>query len=440
MAQVHLKGSAGNDANDSTTWAQALAKVATASGVTGTGNHILADSAQSESSTAAQTLVGGDATDPKYFISGTPDATTGLTAVAKGYTVNITGGTFNAIVTGYAYIQGFIFNCGNSTNNTQFVCAQTAECVQTFKDCDIYLLGNSASSSIQLGSNSSVDGSEVDWDNVNVRFANAAQRLNLNNVTLRWTGGGVASGGTAVTSLFGAGASAGRVARVRMNGVDLSNLGSGFSFLATATGIVHIVGHGLKMPSGWTGVLCSSQTDAGSWRVELYDCDVTNAGHVRFLIGDRTGEAQQETTITRTGSGDGIADFSIKMTGRTEAEFPLRYFACHEQAIWNSVTGSSRTIKVEVAANSALTNKEVVLRVRYYSSTGSPIVTEVRTAPTFIASAAALTTSAASWNGSPSNKYKLELTFTPQRAGYIVWDVLSYTTTPVYVDPLAVLS
>lgn len=442
MADIHLKGSSGNNANNGSTWALAKATMEGAMSVAAAGDRILCDASASEN-TGSTTLAasGGGVGGPLVILSGTPDVTTGLTALSAGYTYKVSGGTFDLHMSGFGYVQGVTLIAGTSTNATVMKLLQGGDNMQTFDNCDFRIESTASSCRIEIGISSSTDGGQMTWKNCDAYFSHASQTLQLRNCEFHWTGGSILSGGATPSTLFGTGSAAGRGVKIRMTGVDLSNMGSSFNFLASPAGTIDLVVRGCKLPSSWSGSLMSGSGSFAHWRAEMHDCDTANNGYVRFLIKDRYGEAVQETTIKRTGSGDGIADYSIKATGVSGGtvvpSFPSHGFAIHEQAIWNSATGSSKTLTVEIAANSALTNKEVVLRARYYSSTGAPLLTQVTSEPTVLASAAAPTSSSETWGGSPSNKYKLTVSFTPQRAGYVLWDVVSFTNTAVYIDPAA---
>jgi hypothetical protein len=443
MTIGHLPGaSTGNDADDGSTWALGKATMLSASGIAGTGNLIYADAAGAETRAGSETIAGGTPTDPMRWISGTPDATTGLTAISKGYAYTNSGGTYSATFGGSSSFEGFVFTMGTGTNNASLLLAQNGGCRQSFKDCDFILAGSSSSARITVGLSSSSDGMRADWHNCGVKFASVSQYINVQNAELNWEGGSVLAGGSTPNYLFGPGSPAGRHAKITVTGVNLSNLGTGFSFIGSGpAGQFDLLVRGCKLPASWSGSLVAAAgANNPNFRALMIDCDDDNAGFVRFRLEADQGVAEQETTIMRTGSGDGIADYSIKVTGTSRAKFPGHPFVIHEQAFWNDDTGGSKTLTIELAAGSALTNQQIVARARYYGDAASPKMSVVTSQASQIASAAALTSSSATWNGSPSNKYKIELTFTPEREGYIVWEILSFTTTPVYVDPLPVLA
>jgi hypothetical protein len=137
------------------------------------------------------------------------------------------------------------------------------------------------------------------------------------------------------------------------------------------------------------------------------------------------------------------------MATSASALFPSAPLESPEMVKWNTATGSSKTVTVEIVHDgaAAFDNDEVWLEVQYLSASGTPlgaIVTDRMT--NVLSTPAAQATSTATWtgdtgtgpNGSATwNTLKLECTFTPEKAGYIhAKVVMAVPSKTVFVDPL----
>jgi hypothetical protein len=110
----------------------------------------------------------------------------------------------------------------------------------------------------------------------------------------------------------------------------------------------------------------------------------------------------------------------------------------------NTTTGSSKTATVEIVSSASLNNDDIWLLLEYMGTVGSQLASFVDSNPvTPLTAAVVVTTSTASWNSSPATPVyqKLQVTFTPQRAGRVRGRVmLGKASTTVYVDPNIVIT
>lgn len=439
MADIQLKGSAGSDAADGLTWTNAKATMVAA---VAAGNPVWCDKATGESVTGSNlTITAGTQAAPVMVTSGFEAATTGLSSPAAGYGVTVSGGTFAIAINGWGHYDGIVWTCGTGTNNGSISLCQSGDNVQHYLLNSFILGGSGASARINCGIGSTSNATRVVWDACNVQFAGTGQSISVQNSWLRWNGGAVISG-TTPTKLFST--LSGRFAKIEVFGVDLSALANTFYFLdpVSGGGPVELTVIGCKLPSGWASSQLINSPGQINARAELYDCDDGNNGYVRFAVQDPYGSAVQETTTTITGVGDDLSDYSIKIVSSSVSEWPCLPFRLHPQYKRNTATGSSKTLTVEITSDDAtLTNKDVVLRARFYGSTTSPLIGEQSSAPRVTLTATALTTSAQAWNSAKAHTYKISVSFTPNRKGYVTWDVLLFKpSTTVYVSPKAVIS
>jgi len=118
--------------------------------------------------------------------------------------------------------------------------------------------------------------------------------------------------------------------------------------------------------------------------------------------------------------------------------------ATSEIVAWNATTGSAITVTVELVSSASLNNDELWLEVSYLGTSGAPLGTLISSAKaSVLASAAALTTSTATWASSPATPVyqKMSVTFTPQLRGFIHATVkLCVPGKTVYVDPYLVVT
>jgi hypothetical protein len=112
--------------------------------------------------------------------------------------------------------------------------------------------------------------------------------------------------------------------------------------------------------------------------------------------------------------------------------------------VWNTTTGVSKTATVEIISSGTLTNAEISLQVEYLGSASSCLSSFGDSyVATDITTAASVTTSTATWNSSPATpvKQKLQVTFTPQKAGPVRGIVsLRKASATVYVDPVMTIA
>lgn len=211
---------------------------------------------------------------------------------------------------------------------------------------------------------------------------------------------------------------------------------------------------------------------SGSARFDVIDCKFQSAAtlHVRGSIPTSSyinlihspasgnlamtehrfhpgGDLLGETTVVRTGGAtDGTTPYSWAITtvNTTAWNWYMPFEVPQPIVVWNDVTGAVRTVTIELASNTALTEDDVWADVTYAADASSPQSSIATSRRAFLlGTPTALTTSAAAWGGAPANKYKLVIP-TPnvvQQKGYFyIYLRISKLNATIYVDPVATLS
>jgi len=344
------------------------------------------------------------------------------------------------------YIYGFNFLPTGSGGSPTFPQAAVST-IMTHEKCS-WQLGSTSGNRIIVGQSNSAAWF-VHWKDVDVKFANAAQGINLLACPLFWNGGSVLAGSTALTSALISGMCGARGSRLIASGLDLTNMGSACS-LVNSNGMLNgafAIFRNCKLPAGWTGSLSTGTWQLGA-RAEMYNCDSTDTNY-RLWVEDAAGSTKQETTIVRTsGATDGTTPISWKMTSTAAASFFGQKLVSPERAQWNELTGSAKTLTLEIVHDSQgsgtagrFTDAEVWLEVMYLGTAGFPLGTWISDAKANpIATAVDQADSVVAWTTTGLTtplKQALSVSVTPQEKGHFVYRiVVAKKSVTLYVDPL----
>lgn len=447
MANIRVRSTDGNNADDGSTWALAKADLHTATtgglASAGAGGTCYVSQAHAQTQASGVTLAspgtydspvsvicGSDAADPPTSASDTATVTNSSTA----------GMTF----TGSTYYRGIDFQLTATGLTTTFtVNGDTSKSRTTFDNCS--LLASGSAGEMVVGAASTNSRSVQMWKQFDLRLASATSAtVKVYNAQIRWLGGALLTQTNLPTILFTP--QSGYGCDVELHGVDLSVLGSGKSLVSGATEPIaaRVAFHACKFGAS---VSLVSQTPAvASLRVSAYNCDSGDTNY-KLWIEDHSGTILSETTLVRTGgASDGTTPISWSMTSNTNAsEFsPLVSDPIY---LWNETTGSSKTLTVEILHDSAtnLTDAEAWVEVEYLGTSGVPLGSLVSdTRASILATAADQTTSSETWTTTGMtnpNKQALSVSFTPQEKGFAVARVyLAKASKTVYVCPKATVS
>lgn len=121
-----------------------------------------------------------------------------------------------------------------------------------------------------------------------------------------------------------------------------------------------------------SAVMSPAPGQFGGQSFRLENCDSTNTNY-RYFLSLYGGTAQQETTIVRTGGDtDGTTALSWKIVSNANNK-TFQPMELDPLVVWNDVTGSSKTLTVEIASNATLTNADVWVEIEYPSSASYPL-------------------------------------------------------------------
>jgi hypothetical protein len=339
-------------------------------------------------------------------------------------TVTTTGTTAAIAVRGSMYLYGIKFSCGTSTS-AQVLSIQNAASVGQFEACAFILAGTGASNmTVNSGSNA-----KTRWTNCTVQFGAVGQNINVGPGIFEWVNTSSAiTGATIPTSLF-----VPTSGNILVEGVDLSALVSGNSFMNSASQSGTLTFKDCKLGAS---VVAVTNQQTIPQQVFMIRCD---SGNTNYRNEFHTWHADQttETTIVRSGGAtDGVTGFSGKVVTRTVSLYQYPY-DFPPITIWNDTTGTAKTITVEGIASAVPNNDEVWLEVAYLGSSTFPQGSRSSTRKLILGTAAANTTSTATWGGALTGKFKMAVTITPQQKGPITAYVkIGKPSATIYIDPM----
>ncbi len=434
MADRYTRSPDGSDADNGTTWALAKATVTGVCAIDTAGDNLYISSVHSETSGSAVTLsFAGSGLNPVRLLS-VDDSAQPPTALAAGAAISNTGsGAIN--LNGSLYAHGITFSSGGyiTFNNSG------GHGIQRFVNCKFRsTAGGSGGGWAVSQQNAQI---KTIFENCTFKFDAAGTKF-IAQHCVEIKGGGLESGTTSPTSFITAGAD-GRAGLLTIDGFDFSAGGSTMNMISNSTlGAYMVYITNCKMPASWTGLPIASGFLLGAGiRVEMHNCDSADTNY-RLWAVDYYGSIRSETTLVKTGgSSDGTTPFSWKMVSDSTSNYPAGPLESPKISVWNATTGSAVTVTMDILRDNAtaLTDAEIWLEVEYLGTSGYPLATFITDAKaSVLATAANQTTSSATWTTtgmSNPNKQKLEVTFTPQEAGYIQARVmLAKPSTTVYVD------
>jgi hypothetical protein len=357
------------------------------------------------------------------------DMTTGATVTVSSGTL-----TFEATTDNFHYGISYISTSGNIIFNS-FGFKKTY-----LQNCQIYLNTTTTSARITSGGTGTAF-----LDNTTIRFGSTSQLITANangSMSLDWINTPSAIAGSTFPSVLFQGPSAGLTGHlsVTARGVDFSAITG--SLVRNADSVGKFLFDSCQIAASVTRFTTTSIANSGDL-VELVNCyDSTKIFSESY---SPFGVLTTETTITLSGGAtDDVGTFSHKMVSNANAD----KFAGTLNGFWldveNTTTGSSKTATVEIISSTALNNDEIALYLQYEGTSGSSVASFANSfIATPLTTAAAVTSSSATWNSSPSTpqKQKLQVTFTPRQAGRVRGQVrLGKASATVYYDPQIIIT
>jgi len=442
MANIYLRSTDGNDADNGSTWALAKATLAGAFAVAAAGDTIYVSQNHAESQASAMTLTSpGTVTSPCKVLCVNdgvePPTTLETTAVVENT------GSNNMTFAGCAYVYGIIFKCATgATSSVSLLFFSDNKLYWQLEKCVLWYAGVSGSNPRIIF----IYGSTTDSGLVHLKDTDIKMSVNTCAIVgafpVIWQGGKLDGTVLAPTNLFIIGNS--QVSPVLIDGVDLSAMGSDKNLIledSIGSSAKYYLKN-CKLASGIT-ILNASQAIKGQGGSEIYldNCDFGDTNYKIYHLKYQ-GSIVTETTIKRTGgANDGETGFCWKMISLATPQFyaPL---SSPPIVIWNEMTGSVKTLTVEIIHDSvtALKDDEVWVEVEYLGTSGYPLSLFASDRKTDImAEAANQETSLEIWvttGLTNPNKQKLSVAFTPQGKGPVIAKIMftknNYT---VYICP-----
>lgn len=429
MADVYLRSTDGDDADDGSTWALADATLVASMVAAGAGGVTYVSDVHAETQATTMILVGSSSmATPNKIVCG-DDVAEPPTSPSKAATVSMTGTSSSTSINfrGIAYAYGITF----SSSGTMACDNVSQENAWIFEQCTINMANASASSRyFSLGASAN-NLYLMHLKNSDLNFAHANRYISITSGFWLWEGG--AFTGTSPINLFTSG---GRHGKVVVRDVDLSLI-SGNLVGTLGDTVIDILFERCKLHASVT--LSSAVMGNKGQVVRMHGCDVSTGKTIRIEEQHYEGSIVDEQVIVMTdGSSDDTDSFSINMTthasGQSEEYFsPLVYKGI---PIWNNDT-TQKTFTVEIIHDSvtALQDDEVWMTA---SASGSDMKSDIASDIVGTSSPhddnVAGTNPLTSINGSPTNqatstvawtttglsnpnKQKLELTITPEKVG-----------------------
>lgn len=442
MADIYVRSTDGDNADNGSTWALAKATLAGAAAIDSNGDTIYVSHAHSESSSASQTItLAGTPASPVRVICANAGAEPPTTLATSG--VIATTGASNITVNGAtsAYLYGLTFRAGDGTANASlFFGGDAASRLLSLEQCTLHLRTGNGTSRVNLGNNGSWLPAYIRLRDCTIELSHQAQQIYSGSGRIVWEGGSLIA--TGLSSSAGWFLASSRTAQWEITGVDMSGIGAS-SHLFAATGGHFAVLRNCRLPSSWSGNLFVSTPTQGD-RVEMYNCD-DGATNYRLWIEDYTGSIKHDSAVYLTANRDAGTPISHKFASSTNCNFASgRLYGPEVGAVITSaMVGVSTTATVEIVTDSAtaLNDDDIWLEVMYPSSSLHPLGAWASDAKSSIlASGTAQTSSSAAWTGTGGfaneQKRKLTVTFTPQMEGLLTARVvMGKASTTVYVDP-----
>lgn len=426
MANIYVRSTDGNDADNGSTWALAKATVGSATTIDAAGDTIWLSQVHSETFAGGITLnFAGTTATPSRLLCGN-DAAEPPTSLATSAVVATTGASAISVV-GSIYCYGVTFKAGTS-GSARFNPVSTSTAKQTYEGCSFDTSANTGTGTAGMEMFPGTTGL-LEFRNSTFKFGHANQTILYRTGEARFIGCSILSGGTSPSSLFSAVSNAAIVGKILLDACDFTNLGATANLFAANQGQVFATVRNCKLPASWSGSLVAGTLVFGS-RFELYNSDSTDTNY-RLWVEDYAGSIKHETTIVRSGgASDGTTATSRKMTTSADAEYPLIRLESPELFKWNDTVASAITATVEIVhdsqgagSGSNFQDDEVWLEVMYLGTSGFPLGTWISDAKADVLAAAAnQTASTATWTTTGLTtpvKQKLSVTFTPQEKGFL---------------------
>lgn len=352
-------------------------------------------------------------------------------------TITTTGNNAMAFAA-FAYCYGIAFSCGSGAVNAATTINSSGDGEWIFQSCAFIKAGTTGNASaFTIGSTTAGARCRVILINTTFQFGATGDGIVVRQCGFIWRNTPTAiAGATLPTTLFSA-ASTGQT--IRLEGVDLSALGSGKTLVQIPSSSARFILKDCKLGSSVTIAGTPSAQSGGT--IDLIRCDSgdTNYRTERYRF---EGTETTETTIILTGgASDGTTGFAKKIVTTANAK-PLLPFEAIPVSFWNETLSSITVTLQGIWGGGAVpNNNDIWAEFEYLGTSGVPlgaIATCGLADP--LATAAGLSAGSGTWGGS-TTKFKLAATFTPQEKGPItIYVKAGAASGTFYVDPKPVVT
>lgn len=403
------------------------------------GGVLFIASAHAETQASANTItLQGTASNPTTNLSvdSTVSATSAGCTLLSGASISTTGANALTIGAGsgsnVSYFYGITFNAGSAANAANILTNNgNGGPAYYYESCTLNLANTASTSVINFGSNQTSSGYNRHI-NCTYTFGATGQSISPNSCGhVEIINGSFAPTGSIPTTLFKPLATS---TFITIRDSDISTVTGTLCAMNNYNGIFDIqnskLGAGVALTSGAPGM-------QGQVVFRAHNCD-SGSKNYRFYESSFAATIQQETTTVHTGGAtDGTTPISWNIATTANSSFAAPYQS-PEITMWQDTTGSSKTATVEIAGANVLTNGDIWMELEYLGNASFPIASVSNNRKASIVTANTnITTSSASWGGSPANTQKLQITFTPNMKGPIKARIfVAKPSITVYIDPL----
>lgn len=331
---------------------------------------------------------------------------------------------------GFAYYYGMTFTAGSAASSAAINLGTTTAFGLHAKNCSYKIGGSGAGQSISVAPTATTAlASRVIWDNVTVRFGSTNSGIYVKAGYFEWKNTASAIlAGSIPSSLFRNGNA--QAAHIVVEGVDLSAVTS--TLVESNNNAQRFFFKNCKL----NAAVAISAAQAGDTEVYIVGSDPSTP--LRQEKHSYRGALTTETTIVRTGgASDGETPYAWKIVTTANAQF-VAPFVSLPIAVWNATEGEEITATLYGiwGDGAAPDDNEIWMEVGYLGDASSPLDSFVSSAAASpLAAASALASDGSTWGGS-TTKFKMSVSFTPEKAGlvYAVVKVAAASAT-FYVDP-----
>jgi hypothetical protein len=391
-------------AADGTTWADAYVTLTAGLAGIGAGDTLWVAHDHAESTAGAVTLTGpGTVASPCRVLCVNRAGTVPPVAADLATTATCsTTGASNLTLAGYYYVEGIIFSAGDGANTAVLTITSS---FARLKNCALRLGGNAGTLRITGASTA-----RSILNNVTVQFAAVGQSIQ-NGGICTWRNTATAISGATIPTVLFTGSPSGKL---RLEGVDLSAVGSGKTLFGNVTNMCDVELINCKLEDDATKR--SAQTSTGH-DVKLVRSSET--GNYKFERFNYLGDETTEITVIRTGgSSDGTQGYSKKIVTTANAK-PHNPFEALPIEIWNDVEDVSRTVTVYGiwGGGAVPDDDEIWIDVDYMAHATSPQFSTVSSGmATVLSTPASVDASSETWGGGTTD-FQMSVDFTPAQKG-----------------------